>query len=107
MMTDLWKVASRCAWVELPGGDAVVMSFAMNQPITLSPIGALIWSVLLEDRTSDESMLEPPLTPLTSEQVVAEVAARVGEAPETVADGVIAFLEQLERAGILSRSTRA
>lgn len=109
-MTDseTWTVSPVCAWVEVPEeNDVAVMSFADNQPITLSPVGALIWNVLVGDRTSDESMLEPPLTPLAAEQVVAEVAARVGEQPETVSAGVTAFLEQLEAAGILSRSARA
>ena len=90
--------------MELPDGDAAVMPFATNQPMTLSPVGALIWNVLVEDRSSDESMLEPPLTPLTTDQIVAAVAERVGEDPATVRDGVSAFLAQLETAGILSRS---
>jgi hypothetical protein len=108
-MTDAetWTVSSTCAWVEVPvENDVAVMSFAENRPITLSPVGALIWGVLVQDRTSDESLLEPPLTPLSTEEIVAEVAARVGEHPETVTAGVTSFLEQLEDAGILTR-TRA
>lgn len=102
---ELWTVSPTCAWVEIPqDNDVAVMSFADHQPLTLSPVGALIWGVLVEDRTSDESMLEPPLAPLSTGQIITEVAARVGEQPETVSDGVTAFLEQLEWAGILSRS---
>ena len=102
---SLWTMRSDVAWVEIPqDSDVAVMSFADHQPLTLSPVGALIWSVLVEDRTSDVSMVDPPLTPLSTEQIITEVAARVGEQPETVSDGVTSFLEQLERAGILSRS---
>lgn len=102
---ELWTVSPTCAWVEVPQDkDVAVMSFADHQPITLSPVGALIWSVLVEDRTSDVSMVDPPLTPLSTEQIITEVAARVGEQSETVSDGVTSFLEQLEQAGILSRS---
>lgn len=101
---DTWSVSPACAWVELPDDDAAVMPFATDQPMTLSPAGALVWAVLVGDRSSDESMLEPPLDRLTTEQIVGEVAARVGEAPETVAPGVTGFLAQLESVGILSRS---
>lgn len=105
--SDIWTVSPTCAWVEVPEEDDVaVMSFADSQPITLSPVGALIWSILVEDRTSDESMLEPPPAPLSTGQIVAETAEFVGEQPETVSAGVVSFLEQLEQAGILSRSVQ-
>ncbi len=103
---ERWTIARDCAWVELPEGDAAVMPFATNQPMTLSPVGALIWSVIVTGRTSDESLTEPPLPEPSTEQIVAAVSAHVGEAPETVSEGVADFLTQLESAGVLSRSVQ-
>lgn len=105
MTAEVWTVSPDCAWVELPEDDAAVMPFSTHQPMTLSPTGALVWSVLLEGRSSDESMLAPPLTPLSTQQVVDAVAEQVGEDPGVVRRGVITFLEQLEGVGVVSRST--
>lgn len=103
---ERWSVTRDCAWVELPEDDAAVMSFATNQPLTLSPVGALIWSVIVAGRTSNESLTEPPLPEQCTEQIVAAVAELVGEAPETISTGVAEFLGRLESAGVLSRSAR-
>ena len=96
----VWTVAPAVAWTHSDDDSAVVMAMAAGQPLQLSPTGSLVWEVLVHGRTPDEDLLNPPPAPLALDDLVAEVAAAVGESPETVRDDVAAFLRMLEAHGV-------
>lgn len=99
---DQWQVRADCAWVELDDGQAAILPFSTSDPIVLSPVATVIWSVLVEDRSPDDLLADPPLPCLSSEQIIREVLARVRGDHASVSQGVTDFLGKLAKLQVIS-----
>ena len=96
-----WDLDPTTAWTRAEDEAVVVMDMATGVPLRLSPSGSIIWDILVRDRTPQDELACPPLPAVAEDVLVQEVAAAFGEASETVAPGVSAFLTMLAERGIL------
>jgi hypothetical protein len=67
----------------------VVLADGLDEPIALAGTGPELWALLA--------------VPRTAEEIVDALAAAHDTAPEAVAIDVLPVLEQLDRAGVISR----
>lgn len=99
----VWGLSPEVAWARTPAGDAVVMALDEGHPLLLSASGAVVWDVLMQDRTPEDDLTADPPAPLPESGVAAQVAEAFGLSPAEVGADVRAFLEMLESHGVLVR----